>query len=301
LANPVVTGDSIATECLKRLDYDDTDIDIPKVSRVVDEWIPEVLSNIARAGREAGHGCLKLRSLQNSALMLTEVGRRRYDIPPDLDTPISVELLTSKESGSLGSSAGIGGTTLLTNTTLSATLTSDDVGRWLVLLNGPAAGVLREIVSVTTVSTAITVGLSREWEIGYVPIAGNLFMVADGNTGPLEQITTGDLDDGHRTMGTGTPSRYAIHDRVIELDIAPCETAAMTIRYYLDPLKIDRDSARMQEMLARWKGTIMNGLLAIGLQDIDDVRAGRAAERAELSTAHLIQDELEWSDFKGVN
>lgn len=292
------TADELAIETLRRLGYGSDEIKPADIARVVDHWIPQTLNAIQRHARV--NRLTRLNTLQNSAVLITETGRRRYEWPIDYDQVLSITLFESAKTGTVTEGGTSGGVTVKTTTAASTNVTGGSyAGHWIIFTGGTALGVMREIVSTSESAPTITISIeSTGWDSDATPGAGDTFIIADCAGLDLDEVRQIANDHRFSYPGTGIPCEFSDHDQVLEFDVAPSSKMAVLIRYYVSPTKIAKDSPVMSRILATWRHVIMAGLMKIGTQDLDDSRFATFALDFDAAATDLVLGEADDIDFE---
>ena len=293
------TADEMARETLLRMGYGTNEIKPVDLARVVDHWLPQTLNAIQRYARR--NHLTRLNTLQNTALLITEIGKRRYEWPADYDQYGAMTLFESCVTGTVATGGTSSGVTITTTESLSSGVFGGSFsGYWIMFTGGTALGVMREIVSTSDASPVTTITIeSTGWDSDATPAAGDTFIIVNNSGLELEPVRQIATDHRFSVPGVGLPKQFSDHDQVLEFDLAPESKMGVLMRYYVSPTKIEQDSPIMSRILATWRHAIMAGLLKIAAQDADDARFRRFAEDFELAKADLVLSETDDLDFEG--
>lgn len=284
-------------------------------------WLEETFAEVWARGTQEDR--FRLRALENTAVQVLDAGIRRYDWPSDFYRPISAVLLKGDITGTLVSDPGGSATATSGGSVVWASEASADLlaelgetagastalsGLWLVVTSGDAEGALREIASVTISSSGGTTyyrfNLDRPWTDDELPVTGDTLAVASKAGDILPEDLARVMDNGGSTASTGVPGRMSNFDRMLELDIAPDDEAVyvLVLRYFVDLMKVQKDSTVMREILRQWRAPLTRGIAKIAAQDLDDSRYTVFRKEWEDALVGLLaQDSGYWPEFAGFS
>jgi len=283
-------------------------------------WLEETFAEVWARGTQEDR--FRLRALENTAVQVLDAGIRRYDWPSDFYRPISAVLLKGDIAGTFVSEPGTSVTATSGASVAWASEASADLlaklaetaganttlsGLWLIVTSGDAEGALREIASVTISSSGGTTyyrfNLDRAWSDDELPVTADTFVVVSQAGDLLPEDLARVMDNGGSMAGTGVPGVMSNFDRMLELDVAPDdeETYVLVMRYFVDLMKVQKDSTVMQEILRQWRAPLTRGIAKIAAQDLDDSRYATFRKEWEDALVGLLaQDSGYWPDFAGL-
>lgn len=289
-----------------------------EMDRAVKTWLEEIFVDIWDfATREDK---TRFKSLENSAVMLLTKGQRRYDFPEDFHRPIALTLFEAGLTGTVASDdeasdlipgqfavAEDGGTNLYVSNegdledyfTGSAPFYTLS-GFWLVMIDGPAAGEMREIVSVTDylsedpASTVHVFVIDQPWTTPQIPVEGNTFLILNKAGQTLPEDMREYQDEYVSRPGLGRPSSYNEFDQTLELDVAPSsDEYVLLLRYWMNPTQLNKESRQMQSIVDRWRVALTRGIRWLTADDIDDNRAEKLKATYEQARMELVEKEYD--------
>lgn len=232
--------------------------------------------------RRTVYGITQLRSLAADSVVVTKVGVSRYQLPEDFNEAGSI---VCYEGRSFTASGIITGQISLP---LGSNVTSADIGRRIVWVDGTAEAFSQEITSYTEGAT-ITLGLHPDFEDGEPAFAGDTFFIVD-KTYELDQLWH-DEPDRYPVLKAGRPQQFFIHSERLQLDRACDQAYALRMRYYVDITRVDPGGKIDLQINRRWYSVLVKGCYWIAAQEIGDT----VARDAYLQFQKAVED-LKWQD-----
>lgn len=269
--DPTIT--TIASEALQKAGYSTgTAQYTSKLSRATGSWAEEIKNDIFSLVNNPKY-------LQKTAAIALTANQARYQFPSDFSSPISVTLLASSTAGVVQA----GGSNTITLAASDNNTEAYMEGKEIVTTNGSTSQI-RQIVSFDTSTKVATV--DQAWSTN--PVALDLYMIVEAYD-TLREMPIWEHDANYQLSTVGYPSVYypegekasgqtaATYSGGFIISQTPDATFnyAIKVRYYMDVMKVDLDTATdptITVLYRRWRNVFLQGLYAKALQDQDDNR-----------------------------
>lgn len=149
--------------------------------------------------------------------------------------------------------------------------------------------------------------LDDVWESPRVPEVDDVFYLLKDcpRTWVAEEMAEELAESGFR-QGVGVPMRFSIFDNTLEFDVAIRGGANATVlepddpyrfielRYWVNILKIDKDSDVMKRILTNWRVPLVKGIAKITAHAIDDARYPQFRDEFAASVVSLVNHDYEY-------
>lgn len=255
---------SITEEALKQAGYSNpTGTSI--LTRAQDEWMAEIKNDIYTRQK-------KLKSLETSSVLILTEGKSRYSLPDDYGDKLSFNLLHGSSTGT--AQAGTANTLTLA---ADEDVSTDIIGRKILITDGVAAGSMSQCVAYDDVTKIATVSpnfASTPGADGYMIITNHDYLTespvwdVDKLTHPTIQgppthySLLGDSDNGEISL---YPVPYTSDDDVFGLEL----------RYYADLQELDLAGSLITTLYKKYRNVFTSGLKWRAFADDDDNRADK--------------------------
>ena len=289
-----------------------------QANTAVKKWLEEALGDIWHFATH--QDITRFKALENSAVLVLTKGRRRYSFPDDFHRPICATLVQGDITGEICPEADMAeivgeldtvepadGTYYLPATNEGSledyfadagaapfyTLS----GRYLIVTSGDAKAVMREVVSVTDYDNTNLIHvfeLDEPWIADEIPVAADTFMICSERGLWIDEEMREELDNLLTRTGTGLPIAFNDFEHQIEFDVAFDDTNyALLLRYFANPLKINKQSFAMQRILTNWRvvlGAYIQWKTAV---EIDDGRVLTLRKAYEQARIEIVESEYD--------
>ena len=285
-----------------------------ELDRAVKFWLEDVLDDIWTAATR--DDTVRYKLLENTSVLLLTKGQRRYDWPDDFHRPICISMLEGTIEGEVVSAAdsaatGLSGATPADGTEYLPAENTGDLedyfagtapfydlsGLYVVMTDGDAEGVMRQVVSVTDYLIPGSVHvfkLDDVWVDPEIPAEDDTFMIAETVWEELVEDMRDHMDRATTRAGIGKPTSFNEFDRGLELDVAPdSDSYAIVVRYWANPLKIDKESTIFETLCTNWRSTLTKGITAYAARALDDTRAEKFRAEFLQNVEFLINKEYD--------
>lgn len=270
--DPTIT--TIASEALQKAGYNTTTSQYTaKLTRATTYWAEEVKNDIFGLVKNPKY-------LQKTAIITLTANKSKYQFPTDFSTPISVTLLAGTKTGT----AQAGAASTITLAAADANTAGDVEGKEIVITGGTGPNQVRQIIDYDATTKVATV--DQAWVTN--PASGSTYMIADEYNELLENPVWG-YDANTAIPELGYPYNYYPEGEKASSQtaanytggfiVAPTPdtnyTYAVKIRYYMDMMKVDLDTATdptITILYRRWRNVWLQGIFVKALQDMDDNR-----------------------------
>lgn len=286
------TAQTIAIEGLRR-----GGINSPtpsQVARAATEWIPDVLSDIWT--RAVATGNTRLRSLEKTAVLLSQVGKRRYDMPFEAEEEFVLTLFSARSHFTVDEDEVNGSQKI--RMVDAETMPTDAVGRFVYFdaenPEGSHLTQVRQIIGIDEDDDHVFL-LDAAWQDNFLPHEDDTAYIADEST-ELVEIGIREYDHIQATGGTGVPYYFIKHQNVIEFDVAPdASTYLIQMRYWAVVNNLDYQIEPMPTVFNNWRHVIVRGIQAITFLENGDLDSFKFADsKFEQAVEMLIRRELSY-------
>jgi len=225
-------------------------------------------------------GTTQLRALACDSLMILRPGQTRYSLPDDFDQlegcylydgTRTLSVLTSVSQNVIQLDGG-------------ADISTNDLGRKIIWINGGAEAYLQEIVGIS-LSTNWSLTLAADFENDLVPAPGTQFLVVD-RVDELSEVYMEELEAGV-TYSTGRPFEFAIQSERLQLDRPPDKDYPVRIRYYVNVAKVETGSKIDTQINERWYSVLVKGVYWVASLQIGQIEARDAYAQYLEAVEHL--------------
>lgn len=259
--------------------------------RATTRWMQEIAADLHTVSGT-------FRELETDQVTVTTEGNARYDVPTDFSEVLDLTLLDGSDDERATAQAG---------TVNSITLAADDgasetagrIGKEVLLTGGTGVGQIRTITAFNTTTKVATV--DQGWTTAPNSTTTYLIVSRYLQLG-LDPMVLG-IGRSLRQTLRGRPQVATVLDRqYYVLPVPDLSTYGLRLRYYLDLLLVDLDSARYLRLIRQWENVWMAGLISKIHQNYDDNRypTSRQEYVAVLQALGAKQATMDRVDFRAV-
>ncbi len=270
-----------------------------ELERAVRKWFEDLMADLWQFATH--QDITRLKSLENSATLVLTKGQRRYDWPEDFHRPIALTLLQAALTGAVTTDADDGDLTL-TVANADDLLDYFDVtdgpsyalsGKYLVVTSGQGIAQMREIVSVDEAGGDWVLTIDQPWVADFLPAEDDTFMVATERGTWVDEDMRETMDQYSSRTSLGLPFIFNDFDKTLEFDAPLDKDYVGLLRYWSNPLKLDRTSPLMQKILTNWRAMWTAGFEFKTAKAIDDNRQGALEKTFETKKLQVIEQEYD--------
>ena len=283
MANPTApTATTIVTEAYYKVGM--ANPSGAQITRAETYFLEEVKDDIWRRPPAGSH----LKTLQNQAVQITEIGISKYSFETDHDQVMSISFLDGTHTGTAQAGAN-------TTITLAASedATAEEVeGNYILITGATAKEELRQVTDYNITTKVATV--STAW--GTNPDVTSTYRVVDAVT-EIDEVSLDTLGPLGNSFALGDPTYYS---KVTEADSeyflfdAPpdASTYGILIRYYSNIHLLDLTSNQVARVYLNWRDCLVYGVAAKIAEDEDDTKYDKFKAEYEARVADLLIKEL---------
>lgn len=268
---------------------------IEDFARARDFWMEEIKNEIWLKVQRDGN--TRLKTLQTSAVQISQLGQSRYSFPSDFDEEMSIEIL----DGSTADTAQAGAA--LTVTLAAAEDITEDLikGQYVLITSGTGVNGLRQVTAYSAATKVATV--DSAWDTN--PDNTSVYLVVDAFY-KLEEGHIDDLTENQTRTNRQRPSVFhKVHEGVnvrFIFDYPPDKsTYGIQIRYYANLSEVDltESGTLISAIYQNWRSVFDKGIV---MKAAGPAHQNYGVLKGEFSSAvkDLIRKEIPYGgEFKG--